>query len=914
MRRWRWLLVLLCACTRAAPALAAQDLALPGGVAGLSKALGIELPVPRARVMLEAIRITHPFAYGVRPDVSERQDRLSTYFFVLRQFQNAWAALPLSDGRISLKVAENKQGRQRLQDVLDVIGLKLREQKRVYAIERTTDRRAESRRQWLGLAGVDLETFEKDLAAGRPASVAVPVARVPLPLSADVWRSSVFERQVPAHDLCGAILSDRAAALVYHGLAGLDPVTLAFLAGDSETLGRLYRDHAAVFATMGRAIRVRDGRVQVPGGATAERLWERLVGEPVTQPGRFLRRVVSADDGRLALFYDTLAHLNPPGQRFALGALIGDRGQRDEHWRALYDAFSVPLNAWTPGQRPFIRVAFDATQLFTELTVTEDGALGAPAWYSLWDAAFRELTLPDDPARELGSTRGGPLIAAAPLVARVSVADPVLRRERTEAVLFAQRVFGSAPESAAPEILVALRGFVRYRALMLTLERIGVSDPAIYAKAARYAAGLSAIGNPALAATTTVEFQGAMALIERARFRRALDLDAAGGLVVSLLNVPPSREGYFAGQIARWLDGQFLPALAAATGTAPTAANRERVILLALAGATGGEPAAVKTVSSPVIQWEEQTYRLDLAAPELARLEQARERQAGNSLDPVLEYARHAAALAAGAATVDQARSAAAALEQAVAALKQPQRVGLVYRDPIPDLAAVTQKALREVRKLKNPRDLRKLPDIAWPLVEMSDTMLAEVLPSLVYAASLGDPDGAVLAAGNPALGHDLGLLVNHEELRLRAPWSMPVEQAGPGVPWHITGSLLGLDVGLASLARKQIASDRMPLAPRLDDNELRAFNEAIVLTNAHELTDRDRDATLAGITKGRQRVLSAIHDPGAIDQLMADPRIDEWRARALPWLAREEPDRIPEWFSLAELFWLGSEASLPGA
>ncbi|MBE3073145.1 MAG: hypothetical protein IMZ67_09235, partial [Acidobacteria bacterium] len=183
-----------------------------------------------------------------------------------------------------------------------------------------------------------------------------------------------------------------------------------------------------------------------------------------------------------------------------------------------------------------------------------------------------------------------------------------------------------------------------------------------------------------------------------------------------------------------------------------------------------------------------------------------------------------------------------------------------------------------------------------------------------VYAASLGDPDGAVLAAGNPALGHDLGLLVNHEELRLRAPWSMPVEQAGPGVPWHITGSLLGLDVGLASLARKQIASDRMPLAPRLDDNELRAFNEAIVLTNAHELTDRDRDATLAAIAKGRQRLLSAIRDPGAIDELMADPRIDEWRARALPWLAREEPDRIPEWFSLAELFWLGSEASLPGA
>jgi hypothetical protein len=155
----------------------------------------------------------------------------------------------------------------------------------------------------LGFASIDRSHFVLDViratfALGVPAwdarqrgrlglllqkSTGKPGETVPLPLDPSVWRETILRRQVQNDELIGAILSDRNAALLYHGLAALDDETLAWLGPDRDTLQHLLR-HAGSFAAFGRSIRVRAGRVAVPGGKDMEPSGSRLGSDPA-RPG-----------------------------------------------------------------------------------------------------------------------------------------------------------------------------------------------------------------------------------------------------------------------------------------------------------------------------------------------------------------------------------------------------------------------------------------------------------------------------------------------------------------------------------------------------------------------------------------------------------------------------------------------------
>src|SRR5688572_16603097 len=127
----------------------------------------------------------------------------------------------------------------------------------------------------------------------RPAPVqiadraAMPV--VPLPLSPQVWSEAVFKHAIPTEELLAAILADRRAALLCRGLSGLDDATLAFYAEHPQLLAFLYVRGAPAFAAFGASVRVKDGRILVPGGAEAERSWEAAAGASVSAPEAFVR-------------------------------------------------------------------------------------------------------------------------------------------------------------------------------------------------------------------------------------------------------------------------------------------------------------------------------------------------------------------------------------------------------------------------------------------------------------------------------------------------------------------------------------------------------------------------------------------------------------------------------------------------
>ena len=175
---------------------------------------------------------------------------------------------------------------------------------------------------------------------------------------------------------------------------------------------------------------------------------------------------------------------------------------------------------------------------------------------------------------------------------------------------------------------------------------------------------------------------------------------------------------------------------------------------------------------------------------------------------------------------------------------------------------------------------------------------LGEALVSIVYAADLGDPDGPALAGADPSLRHDFGA----------EPWALPEEVAGPGVPWHVRGSLLGLERALARLSLHGLAGDALPEAPPvLDAGERRLLAVPAVLVNPRVLTEAGRDALSVAVESGRSRVAALRAGDAEVAAACREARLDPWRARAFEWLLEHEPDARGSFFSLGELLNLGA-------
>src|SRR6266567_7791542 len=89
---------------------------------------------------------------------------------------------------------------------------------------------------------------------------------VPVPLSAEIWSDAVFHRRVAPDELVTALLADRHAALICHGLTAIDDETLQFFVDHPSLISRLYERSAPAFAVFSGSVRIRANRV-VPAGA-----------------------------------------------------------------------------------------------------------------------------------------------------------------------------------------------------------------------------------------------------------------------------------------------------------------------------------------------------------------------------------------------------------------------------------------------------------------------------------------------------------------------------------------------------------------------------------------------------------------------------------------------------------------------
>jgi hypothetical protein len=744
----------------------------------------------------------------------------------------------------------------------------------------------------------DLDVRERlsALVAGEPRASET----VPLPLPLGVW-SRILGRDVSPQDLFAGILSDRQAALIAYGLSALDPPTLAFLADRPSLVATLRAQGAGIFAAFGRSLVVHENRVITPGGDEARGLWQVLAGIPIDEPEAFIEALYTRDAGRLAYLYDAVAQLDEARARFALGRWFARDEQAVSRFFTLYQAVGHSFRLeWHPDERPFSRMPADLAVALLQVRVDPTGRVRPPGWLRFWQRVFDGDDLPRNPARTLGDLVGAPLVDAADLLGLLGSSDPTARAERLATLAFGQRVFEQTTAESAPVVLVALRGQRRFPALAASLERMGIRDPAVFAAAAGAADRLTKLGARE-AAIALREFQATLVLVGRMRQRRLIDATAAGRLVQSFVAIPPSRSGYN-GAIAQWLDVTLGPAVGRPLDRE---ASADDALIELLAGL--GAPA--EAARPRFVTWEGRLYRVDPVAAEIGRLKRVRARQGGPTLDEALGVSRALARMRAGAVDPDDARRLESVIADAVRTLRaidaDASDIDFGWRTP----TLAQQRALLDLERAAGTGDVAALPRLAPSLAGLGDMLLADVLTSFAYATALGNPDSRVLLGVNVAYRHDFGLSQADGAIRRRTAWGFPQPVTDSRLPWHVAGSLFGLDAGLSALALRRVVIDADLHAPVLNSSDRKTFVDTVVLLNAFDMTDADRDAIVSALGAGRRRLTAAAGDEARLDALAEAARLDGWRRQQLRWLRTHDPARMTDVVSLAELVRIGGVA-----
>ena len=687
---------------------------------------------------------------------------------------------------------------------------------------------------------------------------------VPLPLTEKFWESCITKPRNVRGSVGAAILTDPAVGFMYVALASTDPGTRLFLAGECERVSAIARTRAAAFSVVARSFRVRTGARFRPAAMRRCRsgsAWDC----PVTDPSAFLMRLVSADAGRLAYFYDTIAQLEPARQRFALG-LSEPAGADMAIGEAIYRVCAGSDPSWSIVDRPFARMTVD---------VALRPSAGAPhARRASRRSRHRRLSLSDvrrwrrgpRSGRSRSAAGGTARVDAASLVRLVMVPDWTRRRARLMTVLFAQRVFANLQPADASAALTALRGVSRVETLPFALERIGVRSPAVIAAAVRR----SLLFGPPVAGVAAVPvdrqraeisgFQASLALMERLVYARALDAAAATGLIKRLLDEgQPDPLGYLA-HVARWMESDLLARMPGAhTPPAETSdararhdtrgAGRER--RESSRAAAAGPPRRPATAGSDSCALGEHastgsTLRRQSAcgcAPSGRGRAGPRWMMRSISIASArtLREARDGADLTAVRATIVRLADHLGPLESG-----EGGQAGATA-DSRPVLSAAAHA-------LEGPNASAGIRiQHARRLADVGATVLGDVLRSIVYACALGDVEGQAFLAGDVSRLHEFGLDEPEASRRRIRTWELPVDVGAGGQPWHLSGSLLAVDLSMSRFALRRALGEMPTRQPTLSGPDRRTLVATMALMNPAYLSDGTRTVLVDAMRRGRE-------------------------------------------------------------
>ena len=742
----------------------------------------------------------------------------------------------------------------------------------------------------------------------REGTPAGPSDTLPLPLSTSTWIDVVFEGRATPHTLLGAILQSRSASLLYCGLLSLDDDTRVWLAGKPDLIA-LGSQYPVAFLAIAPGFRVTAGAVRVPGREPAEPIWQALVGQRANEPEEFLRALVTSPEGRLAHFFGTLSQLTDSQIGIALRLEVADPGTRVDSARRLYSVFQRNASGRMIEQRAFTRPALDPGVLVSALAVDAGGRPWIPGTRAFWNAVFSDDRKEDFTLGKLAGLARPKDEADFPWLCEQVFKTVADQRRRYVMVVFASRRLREVTPATAADAIDAIRGAGSYPALTAALERARVADVAAFAGAVRRAAAISAIADDDRAYRTLAQFQGALSVVFRAASRGGVSPAEVSKFVTSLSALPLSDRGDYEGRLVCWFNGwlrthagagQTGPPATIAAGSAEevfeaAAGPIERAVIGLLAGPAASEPR--------LLVWEGTRYRLDLRKAEAMRIVKTLGDAPRSDLSSAETAVGAADALSESGVTRERLRQLA-------------QEIAKVAPDDPEDDAAAGAGVLRlreggavaNLQRAAKAGDIRGAVRLAPGLRLLADQLFARGLLEMTYGVALGQRDGISIIAADAASRHDFGIRTG---LSTMSPWRLPMEGTDALHRWHVSGSLLNLDLALAKFSLVRLSLKPPARAPTLGDADRRTFLESMALIEPLSLTDADRDAITAAIHRGRTTLESIRTAPDA--HAIADrSSLGASRRSLLPWIVAHDPDRVPGFLSPVELLWLGLEGPPP--
>ena len=256
--------------------------------------------------------------------------------------------------------------------LLNIIGYRLREDCGPQATLETSN----SRRAFTAVdSGFPLAELERALQTGKPFVYRYSTTQLPVQFDADSWMKS--DRDKNHKDLLDALLGNPELARLYWALSQIDDETRAALRQDPG-LEKLL-PVAPLLDFYGQQLRIRSGRVLVPGGEKAEPAWQSLVGASPQHPGDFVLALLTRDDGWLTPYFDALSRVSAAQQDYFV----------DPHrLPRMYQALRGRDVSVSPARSVF-RPDPGLLLLVTRMTLDSDGRPHVPGNLGVWAEAIQ---------------------------------------------------------------------------------------------------------------------------------------------------------------------------------------------------------------------------------------------------------------------------------------------------------------------------------------------------------------------------------------------------------------------------------------------------------------------------------------------------------------------------------------------
>jgi hypothetical protein len=221
-------------------------------------------------------------------------------------------------------------------------------------------------------SGFPLTTLEEALAQGTPFVYQYPSSRAPLIFKESDWTALSDGRHSDSGNLLNIMLHEPNIARLYWAVSKQDAETRRAL---QQAVGlKRMLPFAGVLDFYGGELRIRSGRVYVPGEPASENMWKDLVGASPRAPDDFIPKLLGKDNGWLAAYFDVLSRINREQQ---------DHLTQSPRMRRLYEAFrgaEVDVSA----TRGVFRKAPELLVLFSRVEWDSSGKPRIPGNLDVW--------------------------------------------------------------------------------------------------------------------------------------------------------------------------------------------------------------------------------------------------------------------------------------------------------------------------------------------------------------------------------------------------------------------------------------------------------------------------------------------------------------------------------------------------